>query len=38
MVQVYTGLVYRGPELIGECVQAMRRRKQAPSRGHLPPE
>jgi dihydroorotate dehydrogenase len=38
MVQVYTGLVYRGPELIGECVQAMRRRKQAPSRGHLLPE
>jgi dihydroorotate dehydrogenase len=38
LVQVYTGLVYRGPELIGECVQAMRRRKQAPSRGHLPPE
>jgi dihydroorotate dehydrogenase len=38
MVQVYTGLVYRGPELIVECVQAMRRRKQAPSRGHLPPE
>lgn len=38
LVQVYTGLVYRGPELIGESVQAMRRRKQAPSRGHLPPE
>jgi dihydroorotate dehydrogenase len=38
LVQIYTGMVYRGPELIGECVQAMRRRKQAPSRGHLPPE
>jgi dihydroorotate dehydrogenase len=38
LVQVYTGLVYRGPELVAECVEAMRRRKEAPSRGHLPPE
>ena len=37
LVQVYTGLVYRGPVLIGECVEAMRRRKEAPSRGNLPP-
>ncbi|MCA1714462.1 MAG: quinone-dependent dihydroorotate dehydrogenase [Gammaproteobacteria bacterium] len=37
LVQLYTGLIYRGPELIGECVDAMRRRKEAPSRGHLPP-
>ncbi|MCJ0824410.1 quinone-dependent dihydroorotate dehydrogenase [Luteimonas sp. 50] len=37
LVQVYTGLVYRGPALIGECVEAMRRRKEAPSRGNLPP-
>ena len=37
LVQVYTGLVYRGPALIEECVDAMRRRKEAPSRGHLPP-
>src|SRR5688500_14039467 len=37
LVQVYTGLVYRGPALIAECVDAMRRRKEAPSRGHLPP-
>ena len=37
LVQVYTGLIYRGPALIGECVDAMRRRKEAPSRGHLPP-
>jgi dihydroorotate dehydrogenase len=36
LVQVYTGLVYRGSELIGECVEAMRRRKEAPSRGNLP--
>ena len=38
LVQVYSGLVYRGPELVGECVEAMRRRKEAPSRGNLPPE
>ena len=37
LVQVYTGLVYRGPALIGECVDALRRRKEAPSRGTLPP-
>jgi dihydroorotate dehydrogenase len=37
LVQVYTGLIYRGPTLIGECVDAMRRRKEAPSRGHVPP-
>lgn len=33
LVQVYTGLVYRGPKLIGECVDAIRRRKEAPSSG-----
>jgi dihydroorotate dehydrogenase len=38
LVQLYTGLVYRGPTLIGECVEAMRRRKEAPSRGNLPPD
>jgi len=37
LVQMYTGLVYRGPALIAECVDAMRRRKEAPSRGHVPP-
>ncbi|WP_149193292.1 quinone-dependent dihydroorotate dehydrogenase [Luteimonas suaedae] len=37
LVQVYTGLIYRGPELIGECADAIRRRKEAPSRGNLPP-
>ena len=37
LVQCYTGLVYRGPTLIGECVDAIRRRKEAPSRGNLPP-
>ena len=37
LVQCYTGLIYRGPALIGECVEAMRRRKEAPSRGNVPP-
>ncbi|GGK02489.1 quinone-dependent dihydroorotate dehydrogenase [Luteimonas terricola] len=36
LVQIYTGLVYRGPALIGDCVEAIRRRKEAPSRGNLP--
>ena len=27
LVQFYTGFIYRGPELIGECVNAMRRRR-----------
>jgi dihydroorotate dehydrogenase len=36
LVQTYTGLVYRGPALIAECVEAIRRRKEAPSRGNLP--
>ena len=37
LVQMYTGLVYRGPALIGECIDALRRRKEAPSRGNVPP-
>jgi dihydroorotate dehydrogenase len=28
MVQFYTGLIYRGPELVGECVDAIRRRRE----------
>jgi len=36
LVQVYSGLVYRGPALIGDCVDAIRRRREAPSRGNLP--
>ena len=36
LVQTSTGLIYRGPALIGECVDALRRRKEAPSRGTLP--
>ncbi|WP_295972919.1 quinone-dependent dihydroorotate dehydrogenase [uncultured Xanthomonas sp.] len=35
LVQCYSGLVFRGPELIGECVEAMRRRREAPSRGDV---
>jgi dihydroorotate dehydrogenase len=29
LVQCYTGLVYRGPALIGECVEALRKRNGA---------
>lgn len=36
LVQCYTGLIYRGPGLIGECNAAIRRRKESPSRGNLP--
>lgn len=35
LVQTYTGLIYRGPPLIEECVEALRRRKEARS-GPLP--
>ena len=38
LVQCYTGLVYRGPELIRECVEAIRRRREAPSGGPVAPE
>nr|WP_255703400.1 quinone-dependent dihydroorotate dehydrogenase [Lysobacter sp. GX 14042] len=38
LVQCYSGLVYRGPGLVGECVEAIRRRRFAPSRGSLPPD
>jgi UDP-N-acetylenolpyruvoylglucosamine reductase len=37
LVQLYTGLVYCGPALVKDCVDALRRRKEAPSRGNLPP-
>ncbi|MDR1076109.1 MAG: quinone-dependent dihydroorotate dehydrogenase [Xanthomonadaceae bacterium] len=33
MVQLYTGLVYHGPKLIKECIEAIRRRRDAPSSG-----
>src|SRR5690606_26619259 len=28
LVQCYSGLVYRGPHLVGECVEALRRRRE----------
>lgn len=31
LVQVYSGLIYRGPGLVRECVDAIRRRREAPS-------
>ncbi len=37
LVQIYTGLIYHGPTLVRECVEAMRRRKFGPSRGNMPP-
>ena len=37
LVQCYTGFIYRGPVLVRECVDAIRRRKEAPSGGPLPP-
>ena len=36
LVQFYSGMVFRGPELICECIDAIRRRKEAPSRGAAP--
>lgn len=37
LVQCYTGLIYRGPELIRESVETIRRRREAPSGGVVPP-
>ncbi|WP_305803990.1 quinone-dependent dihydroorotate dehydrogenase [Stenotrophomonas sp. YIM B06876] len=33
LVQCYSGLIFRGPALIGECVAAIRRRRESPSGG-----
>ncbi len=33
LVQVYTGFIYRGPILIRQCVEAIRRRREQPVRG-----
>ncbi|MET0892427.1 MAG: quinone-dependent dihydroorotate dehydrogenase [Pseudoxanthomonas sp.] len=38
LVQCYTGLVYRGPELVRECVDAIRRRREHRSGGPVAPE
>jgi len=37
LVQLYSGLVYRGPSLVYECVEAIRRRREQPSRGPVAP-
>ncbi|KRG40296.1 dihydroorotate dehydrogenase (quinone) [Stenotrophomonas pictorum JCM 9942] len=37
LVQCYSGLIFRGPALIGDCVEAIRRRREAPSRGAVAP-
>ncbi|KRG86128.1 dihydroorotate dehydrogenase [Stenotrophomonas daejeonensis] len=37
LVQCYSGLIYRGPALVGECVEAIRRRREAPSPGAVAP-
>ncbi len=33
LVQCYSGLIFRGPALISECVSAIRRRRESPSGG-----
>lgn len=33
LVQCYSGLIFKGPDLIGECVDAIRRRRESPSGG-----
>ncbi|WMJ68969.1 quinone-dependent dihydroorotate dehydrogenase [Stenotrophomonas sp. 24(2023)] len=37
LVQCYSGLIYKGPALVGDCVEAIRRRREAPSRGAVAP-
>ncbi len=37
LVQCYSGLVFRGPALVSECVEAIRRRREAPSGGAVEP-
>ena len=37
LVQFYTGMIYRGPELVRECVEAIRRRREHPSGGPVGP-
>ena len=37
LVQFYTGMIYRGPELVGECVEAIRRRREHRSGGPVAP-
>jgi dihydroorotate dehydrogenase len=37
LVQCYSGLIFRGPALVQDCVEAIRRRREAPSRGAVAP-
>jgi len=37
LTQVYTGLIYQGPSLVYDCVEAIRRRREQPSRGAVAP-
>lgn len=37
LVQCYSGLIFKGPGLIGECVDAIRRRRESPSGGAVAP-
>lgn len=37
LVQCYSGLIFKGPALVAECVEAIRRRREAPSRGAVAP-
>jgi len=38
LVQFYTGMIYRGPDLVRECVEAIRRRREHRSGGPVAPE
>lgn len=37
LIQLYTGLIYQGPSLVYDCVEAIRRRREQPSRGAVAP-
>ena len=37
LVQCYSGLIFQGPRLIGDCVDAIRRRRESPSGGAVAP-
>lgn len=37
LVQCYSGLIFHGPGLIGDCVDAIRRRRESPSGGAVAP-
>ena len=37
LVQCYSGLIYRGPDLVRDCVEAIRRRRDFPSGGPVAP-